>query len=171
MGLARRSTAGLVVTLAAFAAACSSGSTGDRPSPTVAGRAARPDVVDVRDFVFFPGTITVRQGTTLRYVNGDRAEHTVTHGVDGITAPGAAFDAALAIDGTISITLDEPGEVRVTCLIHPTMNQTVVVESSPGAASPATPSGAADPGTGHLGDAEAGVCPATTEAEPTDCST
>ena len=115
----------LVVAAAFVATGCSSAVT---PSPTGTPSARPPDVVDLKDFKFVPARLTVRQGTTIRYVNGDRAEHTVTQGEDGEPAPGGAFDATLAIEATTPITFATPGEIKVTCKVHPTMNQTVVVE-------------------------------------------
>ena len=110
-------TLGIVVLATA---ACSTAS-------STPARSSAPGVVDAKGFAFSPSRLTVTQGTTLRYVNGDRAEHTITQGSNGVADAGAAFDAMLAIEGSTSVTFSTPGEIHVTCKLHPTMNQTVIV--------------------------------------------
>ena len=73
-----------------------------------------------------PPTLRVSVGTTVRYSSSD-TEHTVTEGRNGQPNPGARFDQALPRGGTVSITFANPGQIPVTCKIHPSMNQMVEV--------------------------------------------
>jgi plastocyanin len=124
-----RSMKPLIAALAGIAfAACSA-----TPATPTPGRTPGPGTVDAQGFLFSPDRLTVTQGTSVRYVNGDRAEHTVTQGWNGVADPGAAFDATLTIEGSTSIAFTTAGEIRVTCRFHPTMNQVVVVTPAGGA--------------------------------------
>jgi plastocyanin len=76
----------------------------------------------------FSDDITVAAGTTVTFINHDGGAHTVTEGVDGVAASGAAFDEEVPAGGSVDIAFDEPGTYDVTCLIHPTMNMVVTVE-------------------------------------------
>lgn len=121
-----------LLVLAIVAVACgggtgavsSEGSSGAEPSSS-----ADAVTVDVSGFQFVPTTLEVSQGTIVRYVNRDRAAHTVTHGRDGEPLPGAAFDLLQEKDASVDVEFGETGVFPVTCKFHPTMNQTVTVRS------------------------------------------
>ena len=83
--------------------------------------------MEVSGFKFLPETLEVRAGTTLRYVNRDRAVHTVTHGRDGEPAANTAFDVRQEKEQTVEVEFAQAGVFPVTCKLHPTMNQTVTV--------------------------------------------
>ncbi|MBV9697995.1 MAG: cupredoxin family copper-binding protein [Gammaproteobacteria bacterium] len=78
--------------------------------------------VEIRHFMFSPGSITIHAGTTLRWVNRDEEPHTIVS-VEGL------FRSA-AVDGGESFTFrfDKPGTYRYLCTVHPQMTGTVVVE-------------------------------------------
>ena len=95
------------------------------PAATGAAATAAP-TVDAAVAGFVPPTLRVSVGTAVRYSSSD-TEHTVTHGRNGQADPGAAFDEPLPRGGTVSITFSTPGQIPVTCKIHPSMNQTVEV--------------------------------------------
>ena len=94
-------------------------------TPT-AGTAAAP-TVEMTGFAYQPGTLQVKAGTAVQYVNRDATAHTVTHGQNGVAAAPAAFDHQVEAGATVSVTFGQAGTVQVTCKIHPTMNQTVQV--------------------------------------------
>lgn len=79
-------------------------------------------------FAFDTDELTIAAGTEVTFLNTDAAAHTVTEGVDGVAAEGARFDMELAANQADSVTFDEPGTYQVTCLFHPSMNMTVIVE-------------------------------------------
>ena len=111
--------------VALAATACGGGANPASPSQPPA--AAAPASVEVSGFKFLPETLEVKAGTTLRYVNRDRAVHTVTHGRDGEPAPDPAFDVRQEKQQTVEVEFAQAGVFPVTCKLHPTMNQTVTV--------------------------------------------
>lgn len=98
------------------------------PRPT-ASPAPAAELVSIRlaNFAFIPATVTVLRGSTLRFRNEDPVEHTATEGRDGIAVAHPVVDLRIAIGATGSFTFARAGTYRLTCLIHPTMNMTVVV--------------------------------------------
>lgn len=108
----------------------------DPAAPSVAAsataEATAEDVEEVRvrldGFAFDTEELTIAAGTEVTFLNTDAAAHTVTEGVDGVAAEGARFDMELAANQADSVTFDEPGTYQVTCLFHPSMNMTVIVE-------------------------------------------
>jgi plastocyanin len=84
--------------------------------------------VTLNGFAFSTGELTVPAGTEVTFENEDSAAHTVTEGTDGRPAADPIINAQLGPGGTTAFTFDEPGEYEITCLFHPNMNMTVVVE-------------------------------------------
>lgn len=84
--------------------------------------------VTLSGFAFSTGQLTVPAGTEVTFENADSAAHTVTEGTDGRAAADPIINAQLGPDATTRFTFDEPGEYQITCLFHPNMNMTVVVE-------------------------------------------
>jgi plastocyanin len=84
--------------------------------------------VTLTDFAFSEGELTIAAGTTVTFRNSGSAPHTVTEGTDGVEADGSSFNEQLAPGDEAEITFDEAGTFDVTCLLHPQMNMTVVVE-------------------------------------------
>src|SRR5215210_1824892 len=80
--------------------------------------------VNVQNFAFDPPNITVAPGTTVTWVNADRAPHTVT-----ATDPAGAFDSGTLQPGqSFSVTFTQPGTTYAYyCAIHPSMTGTVTV--------------------------------------------
>lgn len=93
----------------------------------VAGAAS----VRIANLAFDPATITVPAGSSVTWSNDDVTPHTVT-AIDGqfdsgIFDPGASF----------TWTFPDPGTFAYQCLLHPTMQGSVVVEGeAPAASSP-----------------------------------
>ena len=83
--------------------------------------APRPGTVEIREFMYAPGAMTVSRGTTVRWVNRDEETHTVT------SATGAFASAGLAHDDAFERRFTEPGTYRYFCALHPKMTATVVV--------------------------------------------
>lgn len=76
--------------------------------------------VDIRNFAFHPGTITVKRGAQLSFTNSSGVTH---------TASGAAFDTKRIAPGTTAtVTLDKRGTFAYHCKIHNFMKGKVVVE-------------------------------------------
>lgn len=84
-------------------------------------------VVTVKDFKYSPASITVKAGTTVRFVNEDPVRHTVTAGTPD-SPKESTFDKDLPDGETVEITFDEPGEFAYFCEPHEFMTGTVTVE-------------------------------------------
>jgi plastocyanin len=70
---------------------------------------------------FLPGTLTVRQGTTVSWLNNSTVDHTVTSNTglfDEYLEPGAGFEYAFT----------ETGTYNYVCSLHPGMAGIVIVE-------------------------------------------
>jgi plastocyanin len=121
----------LLLVVGILAAGCAGGTgtaSPERSSTAPAPPSAADSVtVEVTGFRFVPASLDVRAGTTVRYINRDRAAHTVTHGRDGEALPDAAFDLFQEKDATVDVEFTGSGVFPVTCTFHPTMNQTVTV--------------------------------------------
>ncbi len=71
---------------------------------------------------YAPPSLMVPTGTAIRFVNDDAEIHTVTR-------LGGGFDSGLMFSGGESIhVFDTPGVYQYTCLPHPFMVGTIVVE-------------------------------------------
>jgi plastocyanin len=105
------------------------------PSETAASEAAAPSEdagggrnVTLTDFAFSEGELSIAAGTVVTFRNAGSAPHTVTEGTDGEEAADSTFNEQVAPGDEVEITFDEAGTFEVTCLFHPQMNMTVVVE-------------------------------------------
>jgi plastocyanin len=81
--------------------------------------------VSIMNYRFTPGDLTVRAGTTVRWVNMDMVGHTVSFGTHedptGIESP------LLGHMGSFSHTFSEPGPTVYHCDPHPYMTGSVLV--------------------------------------------
>jgi plastocyanin len=84
--------------------------------------------VRLTGFAFDTEELTVGAGTEVRFVNADSAAHTVTEGTDGVAIDDPIVDEELEQNGATSVTFEEPGTYEITCLFHPSMQMTIVVE-------------------------------------------
>ena len=80
--------------------------------------------VKVRALEYLPGPVTVSPGTTVRWVNEDRALHTVTS--EG--AGGPLKSEELGRGDSYEYTFREPGQYDYYCVVHPFMKGGVTVE-------------------------------------------
>ena len=91
------------------------------------GAAAAPAVetiiqVSAKNFMFAPGSVTVKAGTTVTWVNLDDEPHTV------FSDAGLFRSSALDTQERFSFKFDKAGTYHYLCTIHPRMVGTVVVE-------------------------------------------
>ena len=81
--------------------------------------------VEIVDFEFVPAVIRVTVGTTVTWINRDRAAHTATS-----TNPSGVFDSgSLAQDERFEFEFTAPGTYEYFCSIHPWMTGKVIVEA------------------------------------------
>ena len=103
------------------------------------------DTVAMAMSCFGPSTLWTDPGTTVRFVNKDDYEHTVT----GAGGWGTGTDA-LGQGDEVRVTFDEEGVYSYTCIFHPGMNGAIVVGDGKGPGSlaetePAEPETVAEP--------------------------
>jgi len=95
------------------------GSSGEEQPPVVStvGQAT----VDIRDFTFLPGNLTVNAGTKVVWVNRDAAPHTAT-------SRSGAWDSGNLNQGeSVALVFDTPGTYPYYCVYHPSMTATLTV--------------------------------------------
>ena len=97
------------------------------PELTVAGEvvvraAASPATVQIENFTFAPGALTVTAGTTVTWKNEDDSPHRIGD------KNGTFKSAALDTDDTFSHTFAAPGEYPYICTIHPYMAGKIIVK-------------------------------------------
>ena len=83
---------------------------------------ADPSQVTVQNFSFQPGTLTVKAGTTVTWVNHDDEPHTVNE--NNKTFKSGALDT----DGKFSYKFTSPGTYSYFCSIHPRMKGQIIVK-------------------------------------------
>jgi plastocyanin len=98
------------------------------PEPSASEAASDEVRVRLDGFAFDTEELTIAAGTEVTFLNADSAAHTVTEGVDGVAADDPLIDVELAGNQAESVTFEEPGTYQITCLFHPSMNMTVIVE-------------------------------------------
>lgn len=92
-------------------------------APRVHG--AETITVDISNFTFDPGTVTIQVGDTVTWTNNDAMPHTATS-----TDDAATFDGAMQPGESFSFTFSDEGTFDYICEIHPQMEGTVVVEAA-----------------------------------------
>jgi plastocyanin len=92
-------------------------------SASTAGTHGKKVTVDIKNFAFKPPHVTVAPGTTVTWVNRDKAPHTATS-----TQPRGAFDSGKLKQGqSYAFKFKHPGTYKYYCKIHPDMKGTVTV--------------------------------------------
>ncbi|MBI1885170.1 MAG: cupredoxin family copper-binding protein [Chloroflexi bacterium] len=77
--------------------------------------------VEIRDFTFTPGNLTVDAGTRITWVNRDSAPHTATD------RAGDWDTGGLDKDESASLVFDSPGTYSYYCVYHPDMTASLKV--------------------------------------------
>jgi len=84
---------------------------------------AEDATVKIDNFTFAPALLTVKTGTTVRWLNEDDIPHTVA------SSTRAFKSKALDTDDSFSFTFGAPGTYEYFCSLHPHMKATIVVEA------------------------------------------
>jgi plastocyanin len=83
--------------------------------------------IEMINFKFNPDMVTIKQGTTVTWVNKDGVAHTVISGVRDNKS--GLFDSGnISSGGTFSYTFNEKGTFDYFCEPHSGMDGTIVVE-------------------------------------------
>jgi plastocyanin len=92
------------------------------------GDPVETDRVVMRGNEFHPQDVAVRPGTTITWVNEDRAAHDVVNLEEGEEPRSELFGRG----GTYRFAPRGPGTIRYVCTVHPGMDGTVTVTQRPG---------------------------------------
>lgn len=79
--------------------------------------------VEINNFDFAPGNLSVKKGTTVTWTNKDSVAHTVTSDDEG----GPLDSGNFGQNETFSFTFNEVGSFAYHCVLHPQMTGTVTV--------------------------------------------
>jgi amicyanin len=90
------------------------------PVPRTTGSVSE-NTINITNLAFDPDSITVKLGSTVRWVNRDSVPHRILF-ADG------ADSKVLAGSQSWSRKFDQAGTYDYACTIHPTMQGTVIVE-------------------------------------------
>jgi plastocyanin len=117
------------VLLLAVACGSDAGGGGSPPAPAPSAPAASSgaapagggSTVEIDNFMFMPGMLTVRAGTTVTWKFDDSTDHTVTANDNSFNSP------PMSGGKTFTHTFTTAGTVAYHCSIHPFMTGTIVV--------------------------------------------
>ena len=109
----------MVLVLAAFAAVAAINIAASWPGQAQAKSAPATHVVEIRQFKFYPATLTVKRGDRVEFKNLDVAPHTAT---------AEQWDSGnLARGQTWTLTANEAGTFEYICAYHPAMKGRLIV--------------------------------------------
>ena len=112
-----------MLTLQAAMLAASALMMGTVATMTKAAPAPAATTVRIDNFTFNQATLTVKQGTTVTWTNGDDIPHTV------VAKDGSFKSKVLDTGDRFSFTFAKPGQFGYFCSIHPHMTGTIVVKA------------------------------------------
>jgi plastocyanin len=86
--------------------------------------ASGTEAVQIENYSFAPGSLTVPVGTTVTWTNHDEVPHTIVADDN----PRSFRSAGLDTDDSFSFTFTKAGTYRYFCSVHPHMTGTIVVK-------------------------------------------
>jgi plastocyanin len=108
---------------------CGLATTGFTSTQPIVTPAGIDTTVAIGTFQFRPRTLSVPVGSTIKWMNGDEIEHTVTAGVPDTASGG--FNGILATQGaTFTRVFDRPGTYTYFCDRHHFMRGEIRVTST-----------------------------------------
>jgi plastocyanin len=78
--------------------------------------------VNIANFTFVPGTLTVNAGTTVTWTNSDSTDHHV------VSDTGVFDSGVMSANSTYSFTFSNTGNFPYHCSIHTYMKGTIIVK-------------------------------------------
>ena len=84
---------------------------------------AKPNQIEIRNFMFMPKTLAVPVGAKVTWINRDEEPHIVVS-ANGQFAPSKALDS----NDSYTTTFSKPGTYVYYCTVHPFMTGTVIVK-------------------------------------------
>src|SRR4051812_24966414 len=134
--------------------------TKEAPAPKPKAIAAGSSGVTIADFSFSPGSLTIKQGDTVTWVNNGPTPHSAT-------ATGGSFNTGILKAGqSASHTFDQAGTYSYFCQPHPFMKATVVVQAAQTGGGSGGTSGA-DTSGGKTSSSDTGATASQADQGPT----
>lgn len=78
--------------------------------------------IEISNFAFSPKTLNISTNTTVKWINKDKAPHTI------VAQNGTFTSKTLNTGGSFSFTFKSKGTYVYSCGIHPSMKGTVIVK-------------------------------------------
>jgi plastocyanin len=104
----------------AVAALLLAGSWGGEASAGGTATASKAKIVDIKNFVFRPATLTIGAGSSVVFANSSGVSHTATR---------AGFDTGTIKPGkSVTVRFAKRGSFPYHCTIHPFMHGKIVVD-------------------------------------------
>lgn len=116
----RRAALGAAAATLALAAVPALGGRTLATAQTEAATASKTVTVNIRNFAFRPGNLTVARGTKVVFANRDSVRHTATK-------RGSFSTGRIKGGSSASVRFASSGTYRYHCLIHPEMRGKIVV--------------------------------------------
>ncbi|HJQ07003.1 MAG TPA: cupredoxin family copper-binding protein [Nocardioides sp.] len=88
---------------------------------------AAQHAITIKQYMFMPGSMSIRQGDTITWTNQD----TVGHDVEVTSGPASFHSPMLAKGQSWSFTFSAAGTYSYICSVHPDMKATVTVAAAP----------------------------------------
>jgi plastocyanin len=82
--------------------------------------------ITIKNFAFYPSSLTVKTGTVVTWVNQDGASHTI---VSDTGSPAAFSSDSLSTGASFPFTFTQAGTYTYHCSFHPSMKGTIIVQS------------------------------------------
>ena len=112
----------LLVSAVFFLGGCGNQASKQTPPPQIPNQPEQTSgsTVTIKNFSFSPGTLTVKVGTTVAWVNEDSAAHTIKSDTfsSGELSNGQKFE----------FRFEKAGSFDYSCGIHPSMKGKIIVE-------------------------------------------
>jgi plastocyanin len=92
----------------------------NNPSPMPEAVVTGAMTVDIQNFAFSPGTLTIKKDATVTWTNNDSAPHQIKSNT---------FNSSQLANGqSYSFTFNTVGTFDYSCSIHPSMTGKIIVE-------------------------------------------
>jgi len=114
----------ILVILACMVAGCTSYPSAPAtatPSAVMGGG----DTIEIKNFAFDPGSLAVKTGTVVTWINQDSVPHIIASDTG---SPVPFSSDSLSTGSSYSFTFTQAGTYAYYCTIHPSMKGTVIVK-------------------------------------------
>jgi len=96
------------------------GSNNQSQGQTQVPASSQTETVTIKNFAFSPATVTIKAGSTVKWINQDSATHQIKSDLFN--------SSALNTGDSYEFTFNTPGQYDYTCAIHPSMKGKIIVQ-------------------------------------------